>query len=186
MTESAEQIVQDATKWWTTGIVDIHPGVIEIPGYKIQDLIGNVTFPQMIWLMLRGDLPNKVQASLLEAALVASVDHGPHAPSIAIARMAMSCGVSLNGAMASAVNVLDDVHGGAGEQCMELLALIKSKNSGNLSKDVDDSLGEFIAANGKIIPGYGHRWHKVDPRSARLLGLVDEAAKTGAVSGEFV
>ena len=39
--------------------------------------------------MLRGDLPTPAQARLLEAALVAAVDHGPHAPSIAIARMAV-------------------------------------------------------------------------------------------------
>ena len=51
---------------------------------------------------------------MLEAALVASVDHGPHAPSIAIARMAVTCGVDLNNAMASGINVLGDVHGGAG------------------------------------------------------------------------
>ena len=31
--------------------------------------------------------------------------------------MAVSCGVPVNGAMASAINVLDDVHGGAGQQC---------------------------------------------------------------------
>ena len=47
---------------------------------------------------------------------MAAVDHGPQAPSIAIARMAATCGVGLNNAMASAINVLGDVHGGAGEQ----------------------------------------------------------------------
>ena len=70
--------------------------------------------------MLRGELPSRAQAALLEAALVASVDHGPQAPSIAIARMAVTCGARINGAMASAINVLDDVHGGPGQQCMEL------------------------------------------------------------------
>ena len=74
----------------------------------------------MIWLMLRGDLPSEGQAGLLDTALMSAVDHGPQAPSIAIARMAMSCGVGLNNAMASAVNVLGDVHGGAGEQAVEL------------------------------------------------------------------
>ena len=67
----------------------------------------------MIWLMLRGDLPSERQARLLEAALVAAVDHGPQAPSIAAARMAVTCGLPLNNAMASAVNMLGDVHGGA-------------------------------------------------------------------------
>ena len=48
--------------------------------------------------MLRGELPRPEQAALLEAALVAGVDHGPQAPSIAAARMAATCGVGLNNA----------------------------------------------------------------------------------------
>lgn len=44
------------------------------------------------------DLPGPRQAGLLEAALVAAVDHGPQTPSIAVARMAATCGIGLNGA----------------------------------------------------------------------------------------
>src|SRR5665213_1327172 len=119
-----EDILAEAKAWWTTDIIDIEPGKVGIRGYPIQDLIGKISFPQMIWLMLRGDLPGKAQAKLLEAALVASVDHGPHAPSIAIARIASTTGIELNNVMASAINVLGDVHGGAGQQCMELYEAI--------------------------------------------------------------
>jgi len=73
----------------------------------------------MIWLLLRGDLPTEAQASLLGHALASVVDHGPQAPCIAIARMAATCGVRLQSAMASAINVLGDVHGGAGEQALD-------------------------------------------------------------------
>lgn len=103
---------KDVSDWWTTDIIDMAPGQIRLRGHPIEELIGNVTFPQMIWLMTRGDLPTPEQAKLLECALVAAVDHGPQAPSIAAARMAVTCGLGLNGAMASAVNMLDDVHGG--------------------------------------------------------------------------
>ena len=48
-----------------------------------------------LWLLLRGELPDAPRARLLEAALVASVDHGPQAPAIAIARSAVSCGLPL-------------------------------------------------------------------------------------------
>ena len=109
-----------ARDWWRTEIIDIQPGAIRVRGYPIEQLIGAIDFPQMIWLMLRGELPSKAQSALFGAALVAAVDHGPQAPSIAIARMAMTCGVGINNAMASATNVLGDVHGGAGEQAMEL------------------------------------------------------------------
>jgi citrate synthase len=119
-TKAPEEILADASAWWDTSIIDIHPGKIAIRGYPIEELIGRVRFPEMIWLMLRGELPAPGQADLLEAAMVPGVDHGPHAPSIAIARMAVTCGLPVNGAMASAINVLDDIHGGAGQQCMEL------------------------------------------------------------------
>ena len=72
--------------YWSTAISDISPGRIAFHGYPIEDMIGRVSFAAMIWLMLRGELPSIEQEKLLEAALVASVDHGPHAPSIAIAR----------------------------------------------------------------------------------------------------
>jgi citrate synthase len=153
-------------------------------GYAIQDLIGRASFAQMIWLMLRGELPSDGQARLLEAALVASVDHGPHAPSIAIARMAASTGIGLNNAMASAVNVLGDVHGGAGQQCMELYEAIAA-SSDALDGAVDKALADFVAAHGKIIPGFGHRFHAIDPRCAPLLALVEEARQAGTVTGRY-
>jgi citrate synthase len=141
----------------------------------------------MIWLMLRGNLPGVAEAKLLEAALVASVDHGPHAPSIAIARIAATTGIDLNNAMASAINVLGDVHGGAGQQCMELYETIAAdpKSDSDLAGAVDAALAAFVAANGKIIPGFGHRFHPVDPRCAPLFALVEEARQSGAVGGRY-
>src|SRR5215469_1642246 len=92
--------------WWSTSIIEMQPGVIRYRGYAIEDLIGRVGFAQMVWLMTRGELPTETQGRLLDMALMSAVDHGPQAPSIAIARMAATCGVGLNNAMASAVNVL--------------------------------------------------------------------------------
>src|SRR5215813_14279615 len=104
--------------WWSTAIIDMKPGMIRYRGYAIEDLIGRISFAEMVYLMTRGELPDPAAAKLLEAALVAAVDHGPQAPSIAVARMAMTCGVAVNNAMASAINILGDVHGGAVEQCV--------------------------------------------------------------------
>ncbi|MBB6093515.1 citrate synthase [Povalibacter uvarum] len=183
----AQSLLDSAKAWWSTDIIDIHPGKIGIRGYPIQDLIGKLTFPQMIWLMVRGDVPSKQQAQLLEAALVASVDHGPHAPSIAIARMAVTCGVDLNNAMASGINVLGDIHGGPGQQCMELYEQIAAAHDGTreLADVADDVLGGFIGAHGKIVPGFGHRFHPIDPRVEPLLGLVANAASQQVVSGHY-
>jgi citrate synthase len=181
----AEEKVAEASAWWDTSIIDIHPGKIAIRGYPIEQLIGRVRFPDMIWLMLRGELPTRAQADLLEAALVPGVDHGPHAPSIAISRMAVSCGLPVNGAMASAVNVLDDVHGGAGQQCMERYREIDAQAGpgGDLVEAAAAVLARHRAAGEKIMPGFGHRFHPVDPRVAPLYALLEEAQAQGAIGG---
>jgi citrate synthase len=173
--------------WWATSIIEMHPGLIRLRGYPIEDLIGRVSFPAMIWLMLRGDLPSEVQANLLGAALAAAVDHGPQAPSIAIARMAATCGIGINSAMASAINVLGDVHGGAGEGAVAFYGEIAAAMDGGagLEEAVAARLDRFFAEGGRYVPGFGHRFHPVDPRAPRLLALVREAAEAGAVSGRF-
>lgn len=178
----------DVSDWWTTEIIDMAPGQIRFRGNPIEDLIGNVSFPQMIWLMTRGELPTKAQADLLECALVAAVDHGPQAPSIAASRMAVTCGLGLNGAMASAINMLDDIHGGAGEQAVELYTWIAEavENDQNLDEAVPAMINRWQDERTRFVPGFGHRFHKpVDPRAPRLLGLVDKAARVGTVSGHF-
>ncbi len=179
---------REVRHWWRTSIIDMEPGRIEFRGRPVQELIGNVSFAQMIWLLLRADLPSKEQAELLECALVAGVDHGPQAPSIAAARMASTCGLGLNNVMATAVNMLGDVHGGAGEQCAELYYDVAERvaGGGNMAEAVGSALDAWRFNYGKIVSGFGHRFHKpVDPRAPRLMQLVREAAETGTVSGQF-
>ncbi|MBK7472535.1 MAG: citryl-CoA lyase [Betaproteobacteria bacterium] len=186
-TKTPEDLIADCGAWWDTSIIDIHPGKIAIRGYPIEELIGNVRFPDMIWLMLRGELPSRAQSNLLEAAMVPGVDHGPHAPSIAIARMAVTCGLPLNGAMASAVNVLDDIHGGAGQQAMELYGAIDAAAgaAGDLVQAAIAVIQRQIDAGEKIVPGFGHRFHPIDPRTAPLFALVAKAVAAGVVSGRY-
>lgn len=174
-------------EWWQTDIIEMRPGVIRLRGYEIQDLIGRVSFPTVIWLMLRGELPSEGQAELLGIALGAAVDHGPQAPSIAIARMAATCGVGINSAMASAINVLGDVHGGAGEQALSFYGDIAvAIDAGmTLNEAVSARLDRFFAEEKGYVPGLGHRFHPVDPRAPRLLELTREFAARGAVNGRF-
>lgn len=173
--------------WWQTGIIDMEPGKINLRGYPVQSLIGELSFVQMIWLMVRGEVPDEKQAALLEAALVAAVDHGPLAPSIATARMAMTCGIGINSAMASAINVLGDVHGGAGQGALEIyLEILGHMDAGeSLDAAVDRALAPRLAEK-QIIPGFGHRFHPIDPRTPRLFELCDKAVADGVIGGRFV
>ncbi len=185
---SRPEASNDVADWWRTSIIDMEPGRIEFRGRPIEELIGKFSFPQMIWFMVTGEVIEAGRARLLEAALVAAVDHGPQAPSIAIARMAATCGVGLNNAMASALNVLGDVHGGAGEQAVELYGRIAEATDRDVSLEfaTRDCLDGWRRAHGKYVPGFGHRFHNpTDPRAPRLLALVDQAAGEDAVTGRF-
>ncbi|GHA06362.1 citryl-CoA lyase [Streptomyces tauricus] len=185
-------------QWWATAVSRVEPGIIELREHPVQDLIGRTTFVETIWLMLRGELPRAGQAGLLEAALVAGVDHGPQAPSIAAARMAATCGVGLNSAMATGVNMLGDVHGGAGQQCVELLDEIVERYGRDAARPTRDAeqasseaefervVAEVVAewrARSRYLPGFGHRFHPRDPRRDPLLALVDRAVADGLVAG---
>ena len=181
---------QAASAWWSTAIIDMRPGAIRLRGRALQELIGQLNFAEMIWLMVMGSELEANKASLFEAALVAGVDHGPQAPSIAAARMAATCGISLNNVLATGVNTLGDVHGGAGEQCAELYygiaKLLESESDYSLERAVRQGLADWSAKHGKIISGFGHRFHKpIDPRAPRLMQLVRTSAEAGAVSGRF-
>ncbi|UJW30354.1 citryl-CoA lyase [Saccharothrix sp. AJ9571] len=173
----------EVADWWATGITRMAPGVLELRGTPIQDLIGSAGLVATIWLMTRGGPPAPGEAELLEAAMVASVDHGPQAPSIAIARMTATCGVGINNAMASGVNALGDAHGGAGQQCVELLTEIVSLEDAGQS--LDAATVRAISEH-RYVPGFGHRFHPVDPRRAPLLALVDRAVEDGVVAGRHV
>ncbi|MBD8584165.1 citryl-CoA lyase [Frigoribacterium sp. CFBP 8766] len=194
-----EARLASTTAWWSTAITKIEPGVIELRGYPVQQLIGNVDFISTVWLMTRGELPSAEQAALLEAALVASVDHGPQAPSIASSRMAATSGVGLNSAIANGVNVLGDTHGGAGQQCVALLNEMVAAHEGTggsagagglgAGRPLDELAASLVAsykARGAFVPGFGHRWHPRDPRRDPLLTLIERARDDGVVAGKHL
>jgi citrate synthase len=192
---------EQVADWWGTAVSRIEPNRIELRGHPVQELIGTTSFGSMIWLMVRGDLPTPAQSRLLEAALVAGVDHGPHAPSIAIARMTATCGVGLNNAMAGGINALGDSHGGAGQQCVELLDEIRAATDpdparsdlarpdpapADLADAVDSVIARWRDRGIRYLPGFGHRFHTLDPRRDPLLALVDEAVEAGVVEGSYL
>ena len=171
--------MSDVADWWRTAIIDMEPGRIALRGRPVEEMIGVMGFAETVWLMLRGETPSPAEARLLEATLVAAVDHGPQAPSVAAARMAVTCGAPVNAAMATGVNMLGDVHGGAGAQALALYLAVDA--SGDLPGTVD----AWREANGRHVPGFGHRFHPIDPRAPRLMALVREAAEAGHVTGRF-
>jgi citrate synthase len=180
-----EPTLESVADWWSTAVTRIAPGEVEHRGVPVQELIGTDLVSAM-WFLVRGDRPSPERARLLEAAMVAAMDHGPQAPSIAVARMAMTCGIGINNAMASAVNTLGDSHGGAGQECVQLLGEIVAAAGGGPPAAAAPEVVARWRARSAYLPGFGHRFHPRDPRRDPLLGLVRRAVDDGVVDGRHL
>jgi citryl-CoA lyase len=83
-------------KKWRTGIT-LHKGEdTYIRGYKLLDLVGNLSFSQAIYLILKGELPSEKEAKMMDAIFVSVIDHGIAPPSVIAARAVASGGNTLN------------------------------------------------------------------------------------------
>jgi len=169
---------------WSTSITKIEPNKIAMKGYGVQELMGQVPFSHVVFLLLKGELPSEAEGTLMDAMLVSSIDHGVTPPSALAARTVASGGAPLTTAVAAGIMAINRYHGGAIEGCMRVLleAVKRKRESGKDSSTVaGEMLDEYKAAK-KRIPGYGHRVHTEDPRSVRLFALADEVG----IAGEYV
>ena len=117
---------------WNTAITKIEPNKIVVRGYRVDELMGKVSYPQMIYLLIKGEMPSEKVGQMIEAILVSSVDHGVTPPSCQAAVTVASTGATLNAAIASGILAINEFHGGAIEQCMRTLkAAVDLKNSDN-------------------------------------------------------
>ncbi|RMH23703.1 MAG: citryl-CoA lyase [Planctomycetota bacterium] len=161
---------------WPTAITKIEPNRVAVRGYDIADLMGRASFGEAVHLLLTGDLPDPAVGRLIDAILVSSVDHGATPPSALAARTVASTGASLSQAVAAGVLAINESHGGAIEGCAH--ALSRVIEIARLEGDVLDAAARVIdeyKADGRRIPGFGHRLHTADPRTARLFALANEA-----------
>lgn len=165
------------TDQWKTAITDDKDGGGRIRGYKIEELIGGRSFAETSWLLLRGELPEKNQAALFDAMLVAVADHGIAVPSATAARIVLSGGNSLNAAVAAGVLAAGDFHGGAIEGCMRMLAA--AAQAPGEPKDIAASVVDQMEVAGVRILGYGHKIFEIDPRTTRLFSLARELGVNG-------
>ena len=110
---------------WRTSIAEVVSTETEeeilVRGRKLSDLIGSVSFAEMMFLLLTGREATKPQARVLDALLVASIEHGIAPPSM-IARCYASYGTSIQAAMAGGIMAFGDTMGGAGEALAKLLS----------------------------------------------------------------
>jgi len=175
--ETVENLLKLTKPKWRTSITKVEPNRIITRGYPQEDLIGNISFPEMVYLLLKGELPHEKQAKMLEAVLVSFCDHGVTPPSTQVARIMASTGAPMNTCVSGGVSSFGKYHAGALERSMRILQRIikegvNSNGPPSSSSDLKNSalmVVEHFLEKGKKIPGFGHRFHDEDPRPGKLI-----------------
>lgn len=173
-----------AEETWSTAITKIEPNKVAVRGYRIDELMGRISFGEMVYLILKGELPTPEIGRLMDAMMVSSVDHGATPPSALAARTVASGGAPLTTSIAAGIMTINQHHGGAIEGCMRVLnELVAYKREEGLDAETAarQKMAEFRARKVRV-PGYGHRVHSDDPRTRRLFALAEEAK----ISGEYI
>ena len=162
-----------------TAISRVEKDKIVTRGYNQKDLIEKIRYSDMVYLLLKGRLPSVREGKLFNHVLVSFCDHGVTPPSTQTARLITSSGSPVNSAIAGALLSFGHKHAGAIQQSMELyqssissLHLIEDSGIDNklIAGLAIDIVSEYLGENKKI-PGFGHRYHKVDPRAEKLMEL---------------
>ncbi len=167
---------------WHSAIAAVQPGSIVVRGYQVTDLIGRVSFTEMAYLTMTGDLPSREVARVMDAILVSAVEGGARSPSVLAARTVASCGAPVTAAVAAGALAISTYHGGAVEDCMLQMMSIREEviSTGMPLSDACRVAVHRRLEEGERLGGYGHRIHKEkDPRVEKLFGIAREVGLKG-------
>jgi len=160
---------------WISKITKVEPNHLVTKGYRQEDLIGNIPYPHVVYLLLKGELPTKEHGKMIDAILTASIDHGVTPPSAMASRVVASGGVPLPTAVAAGILSIGDAHGGAIEKGAKMLQ--EGVNRVQRENKSIDEIAAIIVEQAKEkkerVLGFGHRVHTSDPRTKRLFSLAD-------------
>jgi len=160
---------------WRTALTDIEPNKILLRGYAVDELMGRLTFGEAIYLLLMGEIPSPSMGTLMDAMLVSFIDHGTTPPSTLSARNTATTGAPLRACVAAGVLGFGTYHGGDIERCQLFLdGGLDLVREGQSYRKAAETIVERCQATDQALPGFGHRYHTIDPRATRLLQLAHE------------
>jgi len=168
---------------WRSAIANSDQTNLWIRGYDVTALMQRTTFADVVFLLHQSRLPSEAERKLIDAILIAVADHGAGAPSCAAARLVASGNrESLSAAVAAGVLAIGDEHGGAGADCMDVIATgmkLAASESISIQEAAGRVFDDFREAR-KRVPGLGHRVHRQrDPRTEILFNMARESSLSG-------
>jgi citryl-CoA lyase len=168
-------------KEWRTKVSVVADNKVLIHGYSHEDIIGGLSFAEGVYLTLRGRLPSKSEARMIEGLLNCALDHGFVAASVLGARYVASgnpqfVAAVAAGLLAAGSNTINPSHSA------EFInrAFERMQREGWTREQTAQSIVAEMKANRQRIPGLGHPTHKgADFRAVKLKTIAEECGFYG-------
>lgn len=142
-------------------------GIHYVRNHPLADLVAGSSFAAAVFYMVTSVMPDPHQERVLNAILVASLDHGLSPASGFVPRVVASTGNNIIHSMAAGLMALGPYHGGAIEDAARIFIQVREKGL--------ESLEETHFSPQKRLSGFGHPHYKhTDPRSDQLFAIAKE------------
>jgi citrate synthase len=171
---------RDQTGRWQTALTAVAPNQVLVRGYPLDEMMGRLSFAEAVYLLLMGELPTPSIGKMLNAVLVSTIDHGVTPLSTQITRTVATSGASINACVAAGILGVGPHHGGEVELCMRFIdSGLSMMRSGRSLKEAAEALADVCVKEREVPPGFGHQFHRRDPRAARLFQMALELELEG-------
>jgi len=142
--------------YWVTSICELRGVDIFIRGYSLPELIGKYSYGSVLFLTLKGRLPNKLEEEMMEALLCALPDHAFIAAAVPAARFVASGNPNLTAGLAAGVLAMGSQATSPEGAGRLIYRADEMREKENLSiTDVADLIVNEYRENKKRIPGMG-------------------------------
>ncbi|MCP4107424.1 MAG: citrate synthase [Desulfobacteraceae bacterium] len=163
-----EHAARTITRIWDEQALEGNPYLAEhcrCRGYDLLELMEKRSLVDVLYLLLRGELPSRDQARLLETLMVAFINPGPRHPAT---RAAMNAGVGKTypvHILPISLSVAGGDYLGGGEVAEAMLFLKKhlKADPAKIATDLLDNTTPPEKGDWHIAPGFGCRFGGTDP-----------------------
>lgn len=144
----------------------------------VNDLVGHLTYTEMVFFLLRGRRPTGAETRVLDACLVMLMEHGLTLNTLVARFVASAVPNQVQVAMGASLMTIGDTFMGTMEGCARILQA--GVRAGGDPRAYCAEIAARHRAERKAVPGFGHRFHKPDdPRTPRLFAIAEQAGAAG-------
>jgi citrate synthase len=171
----------ESTKPTTAICAYTHDAIYVRDKSLVDELIGEVTFTQMMFFQIMGHMPSPTEVKIVDAVLVTLLEHGITPSAIATRLTLMSAPESLQGAVAAGLLGVGGTFLGTMQGAAELIDEMMTAADGVAA--AAERIARRHRETKTPLPGFGHNLHRPDdPRTPKLIAV----ARAAGVKGDHI